>query len=336
MEPQGIYVTELDGATDAAFAKSFDRSLYSGSPALLDCETVPNREKIHTIVITVRSPIDAQCIAMFPGLRLISTMSTGTDHIDVKEARRRGISVCNVPEYGAAVAEFNIALLLLLSRKIVPAIAQTTQKDFSLHGLLGSNLFGKTLGIIGTGNIGLRVARLARSFGMQVLATDPVPSQEPGLSYVDLTTLLSNSQFIAVCCPLNESTHNLIGREQFAKMQKGVFLVNTSRGAVVDAQALLWALNEEIVAGAALDVLEGEILLPVDQLTAKLAGSPTFEETQTIAEDLTLMRHPKVIVTPHMAFYTEDSLSRIREVTVSNIENYWSGNPQNCVEIISD
>ena len=140
-----------------------------------------------------------------------------------------------------------------------------------------------------------------------------------------LDWLLAESDFIALCCPLNETTHHLIGKPEFSRMKRGVFIVNTSRGAVIDTQALVWALDQDIVAGAALDVLEHEALLSQAKLSETLSKAAPFEEVQSIAEDLALMKHPKVIVTPHIAFYTEESLRSIDEQSARSLFLYFSG-----------
>lgn len=298
---------------------------------LLNVSAVKNPERVEGLYVTVRSPVTKVEMEGLPNLRVISTGSAGYDHIDTKEAVRRGITVCNVARYGPAVAEFNMALILALTRKIHCAHLQTLQSDFTIDGLRGRNLAGKTLGIVGTGNIGLYVAKLAEAFNMSVIAMDPAPNLEADIEYVELDEILTRSDIIAICCPLLESTHHLFGRAEFEKMKRGVLIVNTSRGAVIDTQALVWALDQGIVAGAALDVLEGEVLLPTGTLTAVLGENPTSEQTQTVAEDLTLIRHPKVIVTPHIAFYTEDSIRSIQEQTAENFRSYFAGMPTNTV-----
>lgn len=262
---------------------------------------------------------------------MIATGSAGFDHIDVGYCNEKGIVVSNVPEYGPAVAEYNIALMIALSRKVHLAYMQTLQRDFSPQGLLGRNLQGRTLGIIGTGIIGSRVARMAEAFEMKVLAVDPSPNPLIPVTYVPLPELLAECDILALCCPLTHATKHLIGKSEFEQMKRGVLIVNTSRGAVIDTQALVWALDVGIVDGAALDVLEGETMLPSHTLNSTLAGHPTAEQTQTIAEDLTLMRHPKVIITPHIAYYTTDSLEQIRVRTLDNVQAFYAGRPQNVV-----
>ncbi len=324
-----VHITEAESELRAKFEQALAPELLSTNSGTIDIHKIPSKQRVHTLCITVRSKVGKAEMDALPNLKLVATGSVGIDHVDFAETRRRGITVCNVPEYGSAVAEFNIALMLMLSRRLHLAYLQTSQRDFSLNGLLGRNLEGRVLGVVGTGNIGMNVARLANALGMTVIAVDPNPRPHDFLHFVKMPELLAASDIIAICCPLTKETTHLIGPEEFEKMKRGVIIVNTSRGAVLDTHALVWALDEGIVEGAALDVLEGEVLLPPKALMSTLAGEPTFDQAQTIAEDLTLMRHPKVIVTPHMAYYTQDSLDRIRQVTVENVKSFLAGDPQN-------
>jgi D-lactate dehydrogenase len=285
--------------------------------------------------ITVRSPIGAAEMDLFPNLGIIVTASTGYDHVDLSAAKQRGITVCNVPRYGPAVAEFNMALIFALTRKVHLAYMRTLQDEFALSGLIGRNLGGKTLGVIGAGNIGQTLLRLAKGFEMRLLAYDPMPNIDVagavGFTYESLDALLSQSDIIAICCPLTKETEHLIGKSQFEKMKRGVLIVNTSRGAVIDTQALVWALDEGIVEGAALDVLEAETRLSRKGLMNTLKAEAPAEIVESLAEDLTLMRHPRVIVTPHMAYYTVDSLETMNVVTIENIQAWAMGEPINVV-----
>lgn len=326
-----ILVTENDTTLEDLIQLVMPTSTIVMQRGLLNASAVKNPDEIEGLYVTVRSPVTKADMDELPNLRIITTGSAGYDHIDSQEAVSRGITVCNVARYGPAVAEFNMALMLALTRKVHCAHLQTLQRDFTIDGLRGRNLAGKTLGIVGTGNIGLYVAKLAKAFSMSVIAMDPVPNLEAGIEYVELDVILTRSDIIAICCPLLESTHHLFGRVEFKKMKRGVLIVNTSRGAVIDTQALVWALDQGIVAGAALDVLEGEVLLPTGTLTAVLGENPTSEQTQTVAEDLALIRHPKVIVTPHIAFYTEDSIRSIQEQTAENFRSFFAGAPTNTV-----
>ncbi|MGE0002633.1 MAG: 2-hydroxyacid dehydrogenase [Fimbriimonadaceae bacterium] len=326
--PGAIVVTEGDEALARLFRERFGPDSVHVHPGLLEMlGSVVDSARV--VAVTVRSPIGPREMDLLPNVELIVTGSAGYDHIDLQCARAREVKVCNVPDYGPAVAEFNMALILALSRRLHHAYARTREHDFGLAALLGRNLAGRTLGIIGTGHIGAKVADLAAAFGTRVVAADPNPRPEVRAEYMSLDGLLSRADVLAICCPLTDQTRHMIGREEFQRMKRGMLLVNTSRGPVVDTQALLWALEDGIVEGAALDVLEGETLLAPETLVQTLVDDPTRLEALQMAEGLTLAGYPKVLVTPHIAYYTIDSLDAIREVTVENVAAYDAGSPQN-------
>ncbi|HVL39374.1 MAG TPA: NAD(P)-dependent oxidoreductase [Fimbriimonadaceae bacterium] len=301
----------------------------------LDLALVQNREQVVALAITGRSPLGAPQMDALPALKYVTTGSTSYDNIDVAEARARGILVSNVPDYGPAVAEFNILLMLALSRRLHRGYLKTLQDEFSRFGLLGSNISGKTLGLIGAGHIGRQVLEYAKPYGMRLLAHDPYPIQEEaeriGFEYVPMHELLPQADILAICCPLNEHTRHMIGREHFAMMKRGVLLVNTSRGEVLDTKALLWALKKGIVEGAALDVMESEGLMTREKLQTTLSAPTSPETSHSLAAGLTLMKHPRVIVTPHIAYFTRESLEEIARVTAANLEGFFHGRPQNLV-----
>lgn len=295
-------------------------------PKPLDMAALHNPDEIEALCLTVRSPVGVDEMSAMPNLRIIITGSAGYDHIDIAVAESRGITVCNTPKYGPAVAEFNMALLLSLARRLHIAYANTLRRNFSIDDVLGVNLRDKQLGIIGAGNIGATLSQIAGAFGMRTFAYDPYPNPNADIEYVTLSRLLQDSDFIAICCPLTPSTMHMIGMEEFQQMKRGVQIVNTSRGAVIDTQALLVALEEGIVAGAALDVLEAETMLPRDALLESLGGD---EDSGT--DDVRLLRHPRVLVTPHIAYYTEDSLAAIRQETARILKKFAEGEPVNAV-----
>jgi D-lactate dehydrogenase len=241
----------------------------------------------------------------------------------------------NVPGYGdATVAEYAFGLLLALTRKIYQAADQIKETgSFSLEGLRGMDLEGKTIGIIGTGRIGKHAIRIAQGFSMQVLAHDLFPdlgyAKEKGFSYVSLDELLKSSDVISLHAPLTEKTTHLINTENIGKIKKGAYLINTARGGLVDTDALTTALQHGILVGAALDVLEEEGETKDELLFAK--GHPKAEELRIILENHALMQMPNVLVTPHNAFNTREALERILKTTIENIKNFESGSPQNIV-----
>lgn len=297
-------------------------------------DELPIPEDTDILCVRGHPDVTAELIAKVPHLKLICTRTTGYDHIDLKAAASKGITVCNVPHYGGVtVAEHTFALLLSLSRKTHQAYRRTIEGHFSLTGLLGSDLAGRTFGVVGTGEIGIHLVRMAKAFGMKVVAADAFPEAQKaldsGFEYVDVDTLVQSCNVIALACPLTPETHHMFNHARFAKMQKGTWFLNTARGPIVETEALLWALREGLVGAAGLDVLEGEELMLEDQVLKELTSDHIPESAPLIAGNLALMRHPNVIVTPHMAFYSEQALQRIQQITAENIRGYLSGKPQN-------
>ena len=271
----------------------------------------------------------------FPALKLIATRSTGFDHIDLAAAKARGIAVANVPFYGEnTVAEFAFALLLALSRRVIDADERVRTGAFSPAGLRGFDLAGKTLGVIGTGHIGAHVIRMAKGFGMKVLGFDAFPNAELShtldFSYVPLPELLASSDILTLHVPYNEHTHHLINRGNIADIKKGAYLVNTARGAVVETDALVEALQKNILAGAALDVLEEEGDLN-EEAALLTAPHPNESAIKIALENHYLIEHPRVIVTPHLAFNTREAVERILDTTIGNIRGFAAGSPVNIV-----
>ena len=274
-------------------------------------------------------------LEQMPELKMIATRSTGFDHIAVDYCNERGIAVCNVPAYGCeTVGEHVFALLLALSHRIVEAVDRTRRGDFSLRGLQGFDLHGKTLGVLGTGGIGLCTIRIARGFAMNVLGYDVRRDEEKaareGFTYVDLDELLARSDIITIHVPAIPATENLISREEFAKMKDGVVLINTARGSIVDTEALVQALAEKKVAAAGLDVLAEE---PTIREEAELLRSVYSQDgnVRTLLANQVLLHLPNVIVTPHSGFNTREAVERILTTTRENIESFLAGRPINVV-----
>jgi len=287
------------------------------------------------IGVFVWTKLGADIIEALPNLRLILTMSTGYDHIDLEACRRGGITVCNVPHYGEnTVAEHTFALILTLSRRLRAAQQWIYHPTKSIAELRGFDLYGKTLGVIGAGNIGLHVIRIARGFGMTVLAHDirphPLLAEVLGFTYTDLETLLRNSDIVSLHVPATPETYHLINRERLAMMKRGALLINTARGSVVDTEALLWALDEGILAGAGLDVIEGEEYIREE---SALLRAPLAEQTlRRIAQAYVLLHRENVVFTPHIAFNSREAVQRILDTTLHNLKAYLEGQPQNVVE----
>lgn len=293
-------------------------------------------EGIEALSVFVDSVVGKEELRKLPHLKLIVTKSTGFDHIDLELAKEKGITICNVPAYGEhTVAEFTFALLLVLTRNILEAHERVTKDgSFDAEGLTGVDLLGKTLGVMGTGRIGKNVIRIAKSFGMNILAYDLYPNEnftkEVGLRYVSMEELLSVSDIISLHLPEDKTTHHIINKDSVAKMKKGVILINTARGSIVDTKALVWGLENKIIAGAGIDVLaeEGNIN---DEMHLLSKSHPNYDEMKTLLMNHYLIDHPKVIITPHTAFNTKEAIERILETTFENIEMFIKGSPQNLV-----
>ena len=248
------------------------------------------------------------------GVKLIALLSAGYNNVDVRHAFGK-IHVVHVPAYSPySVAEHAMALLLTSIRRIHKAYNRTREFNFSLSGLTGFDLHGKTVGVIGTGRIGRIFIDICRGFGMRVLAYDKFPAKDSGIEYVSLEELYRNSDIISLHCPLTEESHHMIGSEAIAAMKKGVILVNTSRGALVDAEALLEGIKARQVGAACLDVYEEEADVFFHDFSGHIVSDDVLAR---------LISMPNVIVTSHQAFLTEEALNNIAETTVKNILSYF-------------
>jgi D-lactate dehydrogenase len=283
----------------------------------------------------VYSSLSTDVLDNFPKLKLIATRSTGFDHIDCTHCRDRNILVSNVPTYGDnTVAEHVFGLLLAISHNMIEAVDRTRRGQFSQQGLCGFDLFGKTLGVVGTGSIGRNVIRIAKGFGMEVIAFDIRPDEKAaaqlGFRYADMPELLAQSDIITLHVPANSHTHNLIADDAFAQMKDGVVIINTARGAVMNVHALVRALGSGKVAAAGLDVLPDE---PTIREEAELLRSVYREryDVETLLADHILLRLRNVIITPHSAFNTREAVGRILETTRENIESFLQDEPRNIV-----
>lgn len=286
------------------------------------------------LCVFVSSAVKQPEIDALPNLKYIVARSTGTDHIDVAYAKGKGIAVANVPKYGAhTVAEFAFALLLAVSRRIIDAVEQVReQNDFTVQKLGGFDLFGKTIGVIGTGAIGRNVVGIARGFGMNVLMFDKFPTSSlvgEGAKYVSMDELLAQSDVVTVHVPMMPENYHLLGKEQFAKMKQGVIVINTARGDLVDGMALCDALDTGAVAGAGIDVLEGERSLR-DELEL-VHGSDSADALKNVIADHVLLKHPKVIFTPHIAFNSKEAYHEILSVSVQDAVGFINAAPVNVV-----
>lgn len=294
-------------------------------------ENVDNSTEI--LAVFMKTPIDKKVLEKFPKLKLIATLSTGFDHIDLKECKKRGVVVENVPTYGEnTVAEQSMALLLGLTRKLFHSVKRVKEGQYDFHGLRGVDLQGKTVGVIGTGHIGAHFIKMVSGFGVNILAYDKFPNKDLikkyGISYVPLAKLLKTSDFVSLHTPLLPTTYHLINKKNIKTMKKGSFIINTARGGLIEPEALVWALQNDHIGGAGLDVLEDENLI---QNHEELVGADDKKIKTTLYNSL-IIDHPNTIVTPHNAFNSNEALQRIIDVSVQNITSYLNGKIQNQVK----
>jgi D-lactate dehydrogenase len=286
------------------------------------------------ISVFIYSTISAAVIEKLKNTRCITTRSTGFDHIDVSACKEKNIVVLNVPYYGEnTVAEHAFALILALSRNVHKSYARGLKEDFSIQGLIGFDLKDKTLGVIGTGHIGLHVIRIAKGFGMHVLAYDTYHNQFLSeilhFKYAPLDQVLAESDIVTLHIPYNEHTHHLINRENIKKMKRGSLLINTSRGGIVENEALIEALDNHTLDGAGLDVIEGEEYIKEEKQCLHEDCGPAHAER--IKQNHNLLSRDNVVFTPHIGFYSEEALKRILDTTLTNILHFAEGKIENQV-----
>lgn len=306
-------------------------------PELVSKDHLPLETDAEIISVFVDSAVDQTVLGALPNLRFIATRSTGFDHLDLASCRERGIVVSSVPSYGEnTVAEQAFALILALSRKIYQAYDQIREQgNFSFDDLQGFDLKGKTIGIVGTGRIGRHAIKMATGFDMKILAYDPYPNPELqkqfAFEYVPLDELLAQSDIVTLHVPYTPETHHLIDAAHFAKMKRGAYLINTSRGGLVETEALVAALHEGRLGGAGLDVLEEEAIFK-NEMDFLIRGRSEGHNLKTILANHILIDLPNVIITPHNAFNTKEALQRILDTTVENINGFLAGQPINVVK----
>lgn len=294
------------------------------SPNPIDRNNLPTERDYDAISVFTDSKIDSNVINALPKLELIASRTTGIDHIDEVAAKNKDIVVKNVPTYGEnTVAEYTFALILNFSRKISLAIEKVKNKNkLTSEDLEGFDLFGKTIGVVGTGHIGQNVIKIANGFNMKVVAYDVKPNsvleRELNFRFVPLEDLLTQSEIITFHVPYLPATHHLINKNNIKFIKKGALLINTARGAIVETEAIVEALNRGILSGAALDVLEEETALK-NEKKLLLERELDDEDLRTVLENHVLIGMDNVIITPHNAFNTREALTRILEATVKNL-----------------
>ncbi|NTW15657.1 MAG: hydroxyacid dehydrogenase [Candidatus Moranbacteria bacterium] len=303
-------------------------------PEPLSEKNVELAKDCEAISVFIYSEVSADLLSRLPVLRAVATRSTGFDHIDLDACRKRDIAVMNVPSYGEnTVAEHTFALILALSRNVHKSYARGQKGDYSIEGLMGFDLKDKTLGVIGTGHIGLHVIRIAKGFGMHVLAFDThhdtFLSEILHFRYVPLHEVLAESDIVTLHIPLLESTRHFMDRDKISKMKQGSLLINTSRGGIVDNRALIEGLDRGILAGAGLDVIEGEEHIREENQC--LHRSCSARKAEHAAENRDLLHRDNVVFTPHIGFYSREAIDRILDTTAENLRAFADGNPTNTV-----
>jgi D-lactate dehydrogenase len=274
------------------------------------------------VCVFVNDQLDASTLKAIAsqGTRLIALRSAGFNNVDLSVAQELGVTVVRVPGYSPhAVAEHTVGLILALNRKIHRAYARIREGNFSLDGLLGFDVHGRTVGIIGTGQIGTVVAQILTGFGCHVLAFDRLPNpqcEDLNVQYVSLAELFAQSDIITLHCPLLPETHHLINAQALNQMKPSVMLINTSRGALIDTQAVIAGLKSGKVGYLGLDVYEQESSLFFEDLSNKVIQDDVFER---------LLTFPNVVITGHQAFFTENALQRIADTTLTNITAFEQG-----------
>ncbi len=277
----------------------------------------------------IYSDCSEKILKQLPRLKMIATRSTGADHIDTEFCRKKNIVVASVPHYGEnTVAEHTFALILSLSRRIIECVERVRQGGFSPVGLTGFDLKDKTIGVVGVGSIGQYVARIAKGFDMKVLGVartpDPALPKKLGFKYVNLEEAARQSDILTLHLPLTKETFHLINREMVKKMKPGITLINTSRGPIIESETLLWGLEEKIIAGAGLDVLEEEESL--DEPGKLFDPYLSKDDLSELVAAHLLREKPNVVITPHNAFNTKEAIARIVKTTAENIQSFLKTN----------
>ena len=292
----------------------------------LNRDTVTLANGFDAVCVFVNDTVDAEVVEKLyhMGVKAIALRCAGFNNVDIKACEGK-LRVFRVPAYSPhAVAEHAMALLLTINRRTHKAYIRTRDFNFSLQGLAGFDLYGKTVGVIGTGKIGRVFADICKGFGMNILAYDKFPAADSGLNYVELPELFAKSDIISLHCPLTDETRHIINDDSIAQMKKGVTIINTSRGALVNTEDLITGIKDRKVGAACLDVYEEE-------------GDLFYEDySGHIVEDDKLVRliaMPNVIVTSHQAFLTNEALDNIASTTVNNLTRFFGGNPDTTTEV---
>lgn len=312
MEPLGVAESKLFQLAQPLLKSGNELKLYDKRA---ECtEELISRVKDADVVILANQPLPAEVINKCENLKMLSVAFTGVDHIDLEACRAKNITVCNAAGYSTnAVAELVFGLLINVLRNITACDARCRQGK-TKEGLVGSELYGKTFGIIGAGAIGSKVAQIALAFGCRVIAynrTEKEALKQLGVEFVSLEEIYAQADFISLHVPLTADTKGLINKEALQKMKPGAVLINTARGPVVDSKALMEALNNGVIAGAGIDVFDAE---------------------PPLAQDEVLLQAKNTVLTPHVAFASHEALLKRAEIVFANIEKWIDGTPQNLIK----
>jgi len=303
--------------------------LFSELPLTTSAQAKQIGDSAEVVSVFLHSHLGPDVLDELPRLKLITTRSTGFEHINLPAVESRGIPVCNVPTYGEnTVAEHTFALILALSRNLHKAYAKAAAGDYSWEGLQGFDLKGRTIGVVGTGHIGLHVIRIAKGFGMRVVAYDPKRNHAAadllGFTYMSLQELMRTSDIVTLHAVLTAENHHMIGEHNIADFKPGAVLINTARGALVDTCALMRALDEGMLSGAGLDVIEGEEIFSEEKQLLRTVHSP-HDSFRIALLNRELLRRPDMIVTPHIAFDSWEAIERILDTTIDTIKSFRKG-----------
>ena len=313
--------------------KSYDREHFAGSEGIdwrfhefrLGSDTAAVAQGAEAVCVFVSDRLDRPCLTALAGLgvRHVALRCAGFNNVDLEAARELGLVVTRVPAYSPhAVAEHTVGLLLTLNRRIHRAFNRVREHNFSLGGLVGFDVYARTIGVVGTGKIGRLVAQIFRGFGARVVAHDPFPdvgwAQAQGVEYRALDDLLAGSDIVTLHLPLTPESHHLLGPRTLAQLKPGAYIVNTSRGGLIDTKALIAGLKAGRIGGVALDVYEEEEGIFFEDFSGKVLQDDELSR---------LLTFPNVLVTAHQAFLTHEALEEISRVTAENIGRYARGEP---------
>jgi len=329
MSPAQIVFFEMESWETEYLSQYFPADQARFIPDKLNAKKVLDFADAKIVSPFIYSDFSRTVLSAMPALKMIATRSTGFDHIDIAHCKAKQIVVSNVPSYGEnTVAEHTFALILALSRNVHKAYMRIkSSAEFSLTGLQGFDLCGKTIGVIGAGHIGLHVIKIARGFSMKVIAFDiqqsTFLSDVLNFDYVSLEELLARSEIITLHAPYNPQTHHLINERNIHLIKKGAILINTARGSLIQTSALLIALKEGILSGVGLDVLENERLIKEE--AEILTRDYTADELKILISNHLLINQDNVVITPHIGFNSREAVQRILETTRENISAFIKG-----------